>query len=180
MAFNQPYEDPFSISRDEFLNMMQLDIDDELDREIERQQRTIEEPSIFSREEFLSMTEPNIDDELDREIERQDRIYDQDRRREVRRVMRFTPQEREEARRRREHEIAMARARIRMNPFLGLDVSPRDRILTRVSTPRLLVRQPQNFTIAEPVRSLEQQYFANSLPIATVSSPQQAINILEL
>mgnify|MGYP003334241237 CR=1 FL=1 len=92
------------------------------------------------------------EDELDKEVERLKRIDEQDRRREMRRLARKTPQQLAEQRRRHEHEIGMARARIRINPLIGEEVSSRDRILTRVSTPRLIVREPPNITIAEPVK----------------------------
>ena len=191
MAFNQPYQQNFTnvLAEDEFLSIIEPP---------PPQTPPIEEPRVFSEDEFSTMIEPlpprdkddetreaeellkeltegYIEDELDKEVERLKRIDEQDRRREMRRLARKTPQQLAEQRRRHEHEIGMARARIRINPLLGLDVTSRDRILTRVNTPRSIVRQPQNITIAEPVRNMGQQYIANSLPRARARRPQQGL-----
>ena len=191
MAFNQPYQQNFTnvLSEDEFLSIIEPP---------PPQTPPIEEPRVFSEDEFSTMIEPlpprdkddetreaeellkeltegYIEDELDKEVERLKRIDEQDRRREMRRLARKTPQQLAEQRRRHEHEIGMARARIRINPLIGEEVSSRDRILTRVSTPRLIVREPPNITIAEPVRNMNQQYIANSLPRARARRPQRGL-----
>ena len=190
MAFNQPYQQNFTnvLSEDEFLSIIEPP---------PPQTPPIDEPFVFNEDEFLSLLEPSPptiplgtgggipprdkDDEtreaeetkdaLDEELERQNRIDEENRRRERRR----TPQQLEEARRRHEEEIDRARVRIRLNPLQGLEVSSRDRILTRVNTPFSRVRQPQNITIAEPARTMEQQYYANSLPRARARRPQRGL-----
>ena len=180
MAFNQPYQQNFTnvLSEDEFLTIIQP-TPPQTPQQTPPTENASKEDETREAEEaeelIKKFTEDLGEDELDKELRRQDAIYEQDRRRDARRLARRTPQQLEEARRRHEHDVDRARARIRINEILGEESSSRDRVLTRLSTPRSIIRQPQNITIAEPVRDMNQQYIANSLPRARATRPQQGL-----